>query len=401
MEAEVCVIGGGLAGITTALELLRLGRSVIVLEARKLGWGASGRNGGVVSPGYSAGWRKIAKTTGTAQANALHRLSIEGVAMVAENIKNLNLQSAAKVVGGLRVCRYPNGDALRAEQQRLEDDFNYAVVFKSREEIASLLCTPQYHAGLYDPQAFHFHPLNYLLGLADEIESLGGRLYEDSEVLSVPGDAAGKIVKTAHGQVKARHLVFAGGGYTGNVVPQLARSYLPIATYMLLTEAAAEQIGTAIRTDASVGDDRRASDYYRVVDAGRRILWGGMITTQTTEPRRMAEQLRQRMVGTYPQLEGLKVDLAWSGWMAYARHLMPQIGQLEPGLWYCTGFGGHGMNTSAIGGRVVAEAIAQVSERYKLFSPFGLPWNGGVLGTAAVQLTYWRYRMMDFIKEKL
>jgi gamma-glutamylputrescine oxidase len=158
-------------------------------------------------------------------------------------------------------------------------------------------------------------------------------------------------------------------------------------------------VRSAIRTKAAILDDRRAGDYYRVVDDGSRILWGGRITTRTTDPRNIAALLRREMVTTYPQLADLKVDVAWSGLMSYARHLMPQIGQWKPGVWYCTAFGGHGMNTTAIGGTVIAEGIAGESDRYRLFAPFGLDWNGGVLGRAAVQLTYWGYQAADAARE--
>jgi gamma-glutamylputrescine oxidase len=158
-------------------------------------------------------------------------------------------------------------------------------------------------------------------------------------------------------------------------------------------------VAGAIRTQAAVLDDRRAGDYYRVVDGGSRILWGGRITTQTSDPRDIAALLRREMVATYPQLAGLKVEVAWSGLMSYARHLMPQIGCLQPGIWYCTAFGGHGMNTTAIGGTVVAEGIAGDSDRYRLFAPFGLAWNGGPLGKAAAQVTYWAYQAADALKE--
>jgi gamma-glutamylputrescine oxidase len=194
-------------------------------------------------------------------------------------------------------------------------------------------------------------------------------------------------------------VVFATGGYTGGVLPALKRAFLPIATYVLLSEQAPELVQGAIRTQAAILDDRRAGDYYRLVDGGNRILWGGRITTRTTDPHDIAARLRREMVSTYPQLSGLKVEVAWSGLMSYARHLMPQIGQWKQGVWYCTAFGGHGMNTTAVGGTVVAEGIMAESDRYRLFAPFDLAWNGGIFGRAAVQLTYWSYQAADAARE--
>ncbi|MFM0641214.1 FAD-binding oxidoreductase [Paraburkholderia metrosideri] len=399
-EADVCIVGAGLAGITAALELLRRGRSVILLEAQRVSWGASGRNGGVVSPGYSTSFARIAQRAGIDDAKSIYRMSIEGVDIVASNIAQLDIRGAQQVHGVLRVSRHENAAEMRAYQSWMAQEFQYDLAFKSHEEVRESLVSSKYRQALYDGRAFHFHPLNYARALVAEIDRLGGQVFEDSEVVSFDSTSAIKRLKTVGGTVSARDVVFTCGGYTGGLVPELARSYLPISTYMLLTEPAKEQIATAIRTTASVGDSRRASDYYRLVDGGERILWGGMITTRTSEPDRLAEILRKRMADTYPQLSDLNVAIAWSGRMSYARHLMPLIGQLQTGVWYCMGFGGHGMNTTAIGGRLIAQGITGETDRYRMFAPFGLQWNGGPAGTAAVQLTYWYYQLMDFMRER-
>src|SRR5665213_407812 len=263
------------------------------------------------------------------------------------------------------------------------------------------LVSTRYHQGLYNPEGFHFHPLNYARALGREIERLGGVIFEGSPTRALSRKGGVQVVVTPAGEVRAREAVIASGGYTGPLIPQLERSYLPIATYVMLTGPDEALIASAIRTTAGMGDNRRAGDYYRLVDGGRRILWGGKITTRTSEPRRLARLLRQTMVSTYPQLKDLPVDIAWSGLMAYARHRMPQIGRLPGGPWYCTAFGGHGVNTTAIGGRVVAEAITGESDRWRLFEPFGLTWNGALAGRAAVQATYWSMRAMDFARERL
>ena len=183
-------------------------------------------------------------------------------------------------------------------------------------------------------------------------------------------------------------------------MPQLNRAFLPIATYVMTTCQAPDLIATAIHTSSAIGDDRRAGDYYRLVDGGKRILWGGKITTRTTEPRALGKLLHRTMTQTYPQLAELEIDAVWSGLMSYARHRMPQIGTLRSGLWHCTAFGGHGLNTTAIGGRVVAEAILGQSQRSQQFAPFALNWTGGLIGKAAVQLTYWQYQAMDAWRER-
>lgn len=369
-----------------------------VLESRRIAWGASGRNGGFVSPGWAARASQVLKRVGPDHAKALFRLSMEGVTMVEEAIRDLGISDANVTPGILRVSRYENTRALEQLRDEQQAEFGRHLRLLTREEVQGLLLSNKYHQALLDEASFHFHPLNYARALAREIVRLGGRVHEDSPAVQVDLGGQEKTVRTPSGEVKAATVVLAGGGYTDSIVPALRRSFLPIATYVVLSELAPDLIAGAIRTKAGVSDGRRAGDYYRVVDG--RLLWGGRITTRTTDPRDIAAVIRREIAATYPQLGALKIETAWSGLMAYARHLMPLIGPLMPNVWSCTGFGGHGLNTTAIGARVVAEAIAQESDRYRLFEPFSFAWNGGPFGTAAAQLTYWAYQGMDFLRER-
>lgn len=398
-EAEVCVVGGGLAGLTTALEIARAGRTVILLEAEEVGFGASGRNGGFVGPAWSNGHAAIARRVGADAADGLHRLSIEGVDIVSANIDALALPGVDRVFGKLSVARTESREAFLRERDRLEAKFGQRLELWETAQVRAVLDTPKYFQALHSPTGFHIDPLAYARGLACEIERLGGRIYGQSRVRRLQAIGSGKRVVTDHGAADARHVVIACGGYTGDWAAALHRAYLPIATYVLITEAAPDLIARAVRTPFAVGDQRRAGDYYRLVEGGRRLLWGGRITTRVSEPRRLAELLRRTMVATFPQLDDLKVDGAWSGLMAYARHLMPQIGRLEDGVWHCTAFGGHGLNTTAIGGKVIAEAILGESDRWRMFAPFGLDWNGGPAGRAAVQGVYWWLQARDALAE--
>ena len=399
-NADVCIIGGGLAGLTAALTLVRSGKTVVLLEAERIAWGASGRNGGFVSPGFAAGYDKIEQRVGTDQAKALHRLSIEGVSIVSENIEQYGAGAISRTPGILGVVRHEASSSLKARRDRLGREFDYNVEFKSRDEVRALLASPRYYQGLYDPNAFHIDPLAYARMLARAVESLGGRLFERTAALQLTSSEGAQIVKTSEGEARAKDVLITSGGYTGRLIPQLTRSYLPIATYVMVTAPDHALIQSAIRTTAAIGDDRRAGDYYRLVDNGQRILWGGKITTRVSEPKRLGRLLHETMASTYPQLRNLPVETVWSGLMSYARHLMPQIGQLRDGVWYCTAFGGHGLNTTAIGGRVIAEGIAGSSDRYRMFEPFGLVWNGSIVGRAAAQLTYWSYQAADRWRER-
>jgi gamma-glutamylputrescine oxidase len=372
----------------------------VLLEGERIGWGASGRNGGFVSPGFATGRRAIASRAGSDGAVALHRLSIEGVRFIREQIEALGLEGVDPVHGIMSALRHDGAAALQDERDTLARLFEYVVEYLPTDVVRERLRSRSYYQALRDPNAFHFHPLNYLRGLAQAAEGQGARFFEGSRAVAADLDGSVKIVRTEAGEVAVQDVLFCGGGYTDQLVPALRQSMLPIATYVLLTERAPARIADAIRTTDAIGDNRRAGDYYRVVDGGERILWGGKITTRTAEPRNLAELLRRTMVATYPQLDGVRVEIAWSGLMSYARHLMPQIGRLKPGVWYATAFGGHGMNTSTIGGLVIAEGIAGRSDRYRMFEPFGLEWNGGRFGHAAVQATYWWLQAQDRWRER-
>ncbi|MCZ4094187.1 NAD(P)/FAD-dependent oxidoreductase [Sinorhizobium psoraleae] len=401
VDCDTVIVGGGLAGLTTALQLARGGQAVAVLDAESIGFGASGRNGGFVSPGYATGSAEIARIAGEDAARRLHLLSIEGMDFVRETIEALAIRDALPTRGITSVLRYADGASLKAHAEKMRRLYDYELDYLDRDQVRSVLKSKRYFQALRDRRAFHMHPLNYLRALAGEIERLGGLIYESSAVTKVVLDGAEKRVFTEGGEVRARTVVFTTGGYTGSLHGRLKRAFLPIATYVMVSEEAPDLIASAIATADAIGDNRRAGDYYRVVDGGKRLLWGGRITTRAASTDALVRELRAEMVGTYPQLSGLKTELAWSGLMSYARHLMPQIGQMSPGVWYCTAFGGHGLNTTAIGGKVVAEGILGQSERYKLYQPFGLVWAGGLAGLAVAQLTYWKLQAQDWWRERV
>lgn len=400
IDCDTVVIGGGLAGLTTALQLARGGQKVVVLESQSVGFGASGRNGGFVSAGYATGVEQIARMSGAETAHQLYLMSIEGVDFVRDTITELGIVGADPVDGVTSVMRYDDGAGMRSHADEARQKYGQQLDYLDTATVRQPLKSTRYFHGLRDRRAFHIHPLNYLRGLADEIERLGGLIFEGSPATATDLAPYAKTVRTSTGVVTARTVVFATGGYTGRLNLRLRRAFLPIATYVMVSEEAPDLIARAITTRDGIGDNRRAGDYYRLVDGGKRLLWGGRITTRAASTSGLVQELRREMTTTYPQLNELKTELAWSGLMAYARHLMPQIGEMQPGVWHCTAFGGHGLNTTAIGGKVVAEAILGQSDRHHLFSPFGLDWAGGMAGLAVAQLTYWKLQTQDWWRER-
>ncbi|RLU08179.1 FAD-dependent oxidoreductase [Pseudomonas prosekii] len=400
-SCDVCIIGAGIAGLTAALELTRRGKRVILLEAQQVAWGASGRNGGVVSPGWAEGSGAIRKKLGLEQARALFQMSVEGVEIVRSNIAELALSGCAPSAGTIRVKRYDDGAAVKKHIETMRRDFGYELNYLDTAQVRQRAHTQRYFQGVEDPNALHFHPLNYCLGLALAIETAGGRIFEQSKMLSWEHQGADKIVRTAHGTVCCRDLVFCAGGYGGAELQKLSRAYLPIATYVVLTEHLGNAIKNVLDSGAAFSDDRRASDYYRVVE-GDRLLWGGRITTRNEQNEKaLATMLKADMVSVYPQLASVKIELAWSGLMGYSTNKMPNLGVLDPGVWACTSFGGHGLNSGSICGRVIAEAVCGESARYQLFKPYLLDWNGGPFGKIAANAIYQSLKVMDFVQERL
>lgn len=400
-HCDVCIIGAGIAGLTAALELSRRGKRVILLDAEHVAWGASGRNGGVVSPGWAQGSGAIRKKLGLEHARTLFQMSVEGVEIVRRNIKDLALSGCAPSAGTIRVKRYDDSAGVKAHIDTMRRDFGYELNYLDTQQVRERAHTLRYFQGVEDPNALHFHPLNYCLGLALAIEAAGGRIFEQSKMLAWRHEGADKLITTAHGRVRCQDVVFCAGGYGGPELQKLSRAYLPIATYVVLTEHVGDAIKNVLDSGAAFSDDRRASDYYRVVE-GDRLLWGGRITTRNEQDEQtLATMLKADMVSVYPQLAAVNIELAWSGLMGYSTNKMPNLGLLEPGVWACTSFGGHGLNTGSIGGRVIAEAVCGESTRYQWFKPYLLDWNGGPLGRVAANAIYQSLKVMDFVQERL
>lgn len=396
ISADVCVIGGGLAGIACAFGLMERGRTVAVLESSRIGWGASGRNGGFVLGHYALEPNALADKVGLDHARALHGLLKEALPLIRCRIDRLAI-TCHPVDGELVPSWYDRPGVLEREAQFLQSRFGESVEYWPRETVRGVLDTPCYNDALFFPDNFHFHPLNYLRGLAAEIVRRGGFVFEGSQALRVVETGDGVRVETARGVVKAAKAVYCTSAYGGGLNRALARATLPVRTYVMKTQPLDPDIlAKAIRVPYAVRDDRWADSYYRILP-DHSILWGGRVGLGK-EPPGLGRLMIGDLLRIYPQLEGVRADCAWSGLMGYTAHKMPLIGKFSDSLWYCTNFGGSGLGPTTAGGEVIAAAITGESDRYKLFEPFGFSFTGGPLGPLAAQAVYHGWELGDRIR---
>lgn len=392
---DVCVIGGGLAGITTARELQKRGRIVVLLEAQQLAWGASGRNAGFVGNGFAAGIEEIIQRVGLKSAQALYRLSAHGTEYVRREVQRLD--ASIKMGDGIIIAqRVDDPVATRRYAAMMLRDFNEGLDVLSTEQTRAILATQRYYQSIRNPRSLLIHPLRYARALADDAQHCGVKVHENTPALEARKDGTSFIVRTAHGEIHAQHVVHCVSSLDRRLHPPSGRAVLPVTTYIAVT-APLEQ--DAIRVRSGIGDMRRAGDYYRLIPDNR-ILWGGRITTRQGTPSRLAQMLKRDMLSVYPQLGDPKIDYAWSGTMAYALHKMPLIGRAPDGQWFATAFGGHGLNTTAMAGLLLARAIADRDDEYRRFANFAPRWAGGPIGRLGVQANYWLMQARDRRDEK-
>ncbi|SDR35971.1 hypothetical protein/gamma-glutamylputrescine oxidase [Paraburkholderia fungorum] len=394
-SANVCIIGGGLAGLSTALALAERGiADVVVLEAQQVGFGASGRNGGFVFGGYSLDCADLLKALGPARARELYALTTDAVDLMRKRIARYRIDCDATDAGVILANWFDEPARLETQRRLMRDSFDVDWEPLTSAQLASRLKTRRYHGGLFERNAFHFHPLKYVLGVAHAAAGQGVTLHEHSPVIRLKRDGAAFQVSTPQGTLDARHVVMAGGGYARNVYARVERAVLPIATYVIATEPLGHRLEDAIDTRAAVYDTRFAFDYYRPLP-DTRILWGGRISIRERSPEVISRLLRRDLLKVYPQLSGVRIDYAWGGLMSYARHKMPQIGRSTDGVWYAVGFGGHGMAPTTVSGELLAAAIAGERPVPDAFAAFGLTPAYGALGLAAAQLTYTTMQTRD------
>lgn len=395
--ADICVVGGGFTGISAALHLAERGYDVVLVEAERVGWGASGRNGGQICTGFSKGMEPIEEKLGTEAARACWAVAEEAKAEIRDRVSRHNINCALKW-GYLHVANKPSRMAgLKRYQESLAKYGYEDTKLLDRFALAERLKSPAYHGALWEGGAGHFHPLNYALGLAEAAAAAGVRIFERSPVERVatgPNPAA----YTAEGVVRPKHLVLAGNAYLGSVSRPLYRRIMPVASYVLATEPLGEDGARAtLPGDDAVSDTNFVVDYFRLSE-DRRMLFGGRASYSQVRPRDLFGFMRPRLLKVFPQLSGARLDYCWEGNIGITVDRMPDIGRLEGDVWYAQGYSGQGVALAGIYGKIIAEAIAGHAERFDLMSRFRHPpFPGGRFRTPVLALGMLWYRFRDLL----
>jgi gamma-glutamylputrescine oxidase len=396
--ADVCVVGGGLSGLSAALELAQRGYSVALLESREVAWAASGRNGGQVIVGFGCDNSTIEKHLGRQDAKRAWDISVEGVRLVYERMKQLNIDCDFTPGWLLLAARKSHVAHLREWHEELREKYGYRafVDYVPPGEIQQWTASKHYHAAVYDRLSGHIHPLKYAFGLAKACVAAGVKIFEHSHVTSLRhGDRL--QVRTAVGNITCRFAVLATNVFIGDLAPKLDERIMPVGGTVFATERLDPQLADSlIRHRAAVCDSNFLLDYYRVTPDNR-VLWGGRSTYSKHASGDGVEWLRQKMVSLYPQLKDTKVEYGWGGMIDISLNRAPDFNRLAPNVYYLQGFSGHGLALSGMAGKLAAEAIAGQAERFDVFTRIqhrAFP-GGHRLRTPGLVLGTLYYRLRD------
>jgi gamma-glutamylputrescine oxidase len=408
IACDVAVVGGGLAGLSAAIELADRGYSVALLEARQVGWGASGRNGGQVIAGLACDQSTVESLVGIEDARRIWRMTLEAIELIHARRSRFAIDCEwqpgfLSVAVGAKKAR-----ELGRWQQDMADRYGHETTWIERSELHRWIASPRYGAGLVDTLGGHLHPLKYTLGLADAAAVLGVRIFEDSAVTRlVPG--ATLLLRTKAGEVRARNVLLAGNVYLQGVAPVLEPRVMPVGTYIVASQALDPALALSLLPSrAAVSDTNFALDYFRP-SPDHRLLFGGRVSYSTATPPGLEASMQRRMARTFPQLADAKVEYAWGGFVDISMNRAPDFGRLAElmadaargfeNVYYLQGFSGHGLALTGLAGKLVAEAIDGNASRFDTFARIRhRPFPGGrLLRMPALVAGMAYYRLKDLL----
>jgi len=396
-QIDICIIGAGYSGLSTGLHLAEKGFRVAIIEGARVGWGASGRNGGQIVNGLNASLQTIKKRYGSDTASFVAGLVQEGGEIIRERVKTYDIRCGLKDKNIFAALTKAHMAEL---EERMKLWANYGIKNQEmldKNQLREHVSSDLYEGALIDHSGGHMHPLNLCLGEAAAFEKHGGTIYEMSPVVSVDTEAASPVARTANGSMTCKTLVLCGNAYLGRVVPTLTARVMPVSTQVMATEQLSEQRANELMpSDACVEDIRYILDYYRLSE-DRRLLFGGGTVYSGTDPKNIEGKLRSNMDKVFPQLKGIKVDYAWSGNFALSFSRVPQMGRIGDNTYFAHGYSGHGVTGSHTFGRILSEAINGDLTRFDVFKD--VPWypfpGGRVFRVPYSMAGSWWYGLRD------
>ena len=395
-SADVCVVGAGFTGTATALSLAERGYSVALVEANRVGWGASGRNGGQIINGMG-GIDSLRKKHGNGIAEILNNLRWGGNDIIRERVAKYGIQCDLKD-GYLEVATKPSQtsyiDEIAEDRESHPSDFAYEVW--DREKTCDMLGTDAYHGGFVCYRDGHLHPLNLCIGEARAAHNLGVQIFEQSPVTGITHGKRPRV-ETANGYVEADSVVLAGNAYSQLEPKHLSNLIFPAGSYIIATEPLADDVAKSInRKDVAVCDLNDVVDYYRL-SADKRLLFGGACNYSGRDPKSIKSYILPRMLKVYPQLKDVKIEYEWGGKIGVVLRRIPTLGRINDNVYYCQGYSGHGVCATHVMGEVMADAVTGTMERFDLFADMnhfripGTQWMGNQI--IALGMLY--YKMKD------
>ena len=377
VEADVCIIGAGYTGLSAGIALAESGFQVVVLEQARVGWGASGRNGGQIVHSYSRDIDTISARFGAERATPLGQMMFDGAQIIRERVAQYDIQCDLKNGGVYAATTARKVHELQSHKELWERWGHPGLtLLQEPSEIRKVVNTERYAGILVDPTGGHFHPLNLALGEAAALERLGGTIHEDSGVLRIERGAR-PVVHTAHGQVRSRFVIVACNAYIGDLEPALASMSMPCGTQVITTAPLGALADELIPSDYCVEDNNFLLDYFRL-SADKRLVYGGGVVYGARDPAHIESIILPKMRKTFPQLRDVAIDYAWTGNFLLTLSRLPEVGQLSDNIYYSQGCSGHGVTFTHLIGRLLAEALRGQAERFNAFASLPhYPFPGG------------------------
>jgi len=399
VSADVGIVGGGIAGCSAALHLARRGYRVALLEARQVGYGASGRSGGQTICGFAASQRALQAQVGADDARRLFAMSVEGLELTQALIRDHGIECDYRANHVHAAVKPRHVGELEEWCRELTEDYGYrSVRMLDREELRAHVASDRYCGGLIDSASGHLDPLKYTRGLARAAEQAGARIFENTAALSRSGGASLQV-QTPRGVLRCQHLVLCANAYVDGLAPALARRILGVGTFIIATAPLGPaRARTLLPSLAAVADLNWILDYFRL-SADYRLLFGGRVSYSAVDPPRLAPSMRRRMLRVFPALGDVDVEYAWGGYVDLTLSRAPDFGRLAPNVFYLQGFSGHGLVLAGMGGKLAAEALAGTAERFDVFAriPHRDFPGGPLLRRPSLALAMLYYRLRDLL----